>query len=252
MATFADLSTLLLTFFVLMLSFANIDIEKFRDLLGSVQNAFGVQMKDRGEFQPTKKEKDLGPMEQQGTPSEQVKTGVAKDEAKGEVKSEVKSEERDPHEESKEMAEKLNEMMGEGIPVDQIEIKAGSNGVRIRITGHIMFTLGQAEVKYQAYPFLDSIVEAMNNYDYYLLVEGHTDSLNISTQQFPSNWELSSARASAVVRYLINQGISHSRLSGIGHAYNYPIADNMTAEGRDMNRRVEFIFTRSPFRSVID
>ena len=100
---------------------------------------------------------------------------------------------------------------------------------------------------------LSNILTSKDTYYYYfLLVVGHTDSLKISTVQFPSNWELSSARASAVVRYRINHGIDNNRLSGIGHAYNFPLATNLTPEGRDLNRRVEFIFTRVPLRSVID
>lgn len=226
MATFADLSTLLLTFFVLMLSFASIDIEKFRDMLGSIQNAFGVQAKIQGEFQAVETER------------------TAKADSTKKV-NEVKVE-------LDQMAEKINETIEATKIGEQTEIKVGSNGVRIRITGNIMFDAGQAYIKYQAYPFLDGIAEAMHQYDYYLLVEGHTDSLAIHTAQFPSNWELSSARASAVVRYMIDKGIPQTRLSGIGHASNFPLASNATPEGREQNRRVEFIFTKTPFRSVFN
>lgn len=226
MATFADLSTLLLTFFVLMLSFANIDIEKFRDMLGSVQNAFGVQTRVRGDFQAVETEQTA-----KADSTEKV----------NEVKVELDQ-----------MAEKINETIEKTKIGEQAEIKVGSNGVRIRITGNIMFDAGHAEVKYQAYEFLDGIAEAMNQYDYYLLVEGHTDSLAIRTSQYPSNWELSSARAAAVVRYMIDKGIPQNRLSGIGHASNFPLVSNATPEGREQNRRVEFIFTKKPFRSVFN
>ncbi len=226
MATFADMSTLLLTFFVLMLSFANIDIEKFRDLLGSVQDAFGVQKRVRGEFQAALDEQ------------------VFKADS---VTAEPQAEKL--HEELQQMSEQLDEVVQENMMQEQTEVQVGSNGVRIRITGHIMFGPGQADVKYAAYELLDGIAEAMHNYDYYLMIEGHTDSIPINTAQFPSNWELSSARASAVVRYMINKGIDPLRLSGIGHGANYPIADNSSPEGRESNRRVEFIFTQTPFRA---
>lgn len=230
MATFADMSTLLLTFFVLMLSFANIDIEKFRDLLGSVQDAFGVQTRVRGDFQAALDEQIFEADTLDNVPpAEEV------------VKQEMQK-----------MSEQLDEVVEENMMQDQTEVKVGSNGVRIRITGHIMFDGGQADVKYAAYELLDGIAEAMFNYDYYLMIEGHTDSIPINTAQFPSNWELSSARASAVVRYLIDKGIDPLRLSGIGHGANYPIADNSTPEGRESNRRVEFIFTRTPFRATFD
>lgn len=227
--TFADLSTLLLTFFVLLLSFANIDIEKFRDLLGSIQNAFGVQQRERGEFQAVIREID-------------VPVGIDQKDAVADRKKQ----------QLQKMAQQIEQVIEDNNLKEDTKIQVGSNGVRIRITGQLLFDLGEANVKPQAYKFLDGIVEAMKSFDYYLLVEGHTDSLKISTFHYPSNWELSSARASAVVRYLIENGIDHNRLSGIGHAHNYPISDNRTPEGRHLNRRVEFIFTRTPFRAVLD
>lgn len=232
MATFADMSTLLLTFFVLMLSFANIDIQAFHDLLGSVQNAFGVQTRERGEFQAVLKDND------HGNAWENVKLDSLEQEI-GKI-------------ESQQMASHIENVVKDNNLKDQTEVQIGQNSVRIRITGQLMFAPGKATLRYKAFKFLNGIVEAMKNYDYYLLVEGHTDSLDISTEIFPSNWELSGARAAAVVRYLIKKGIDHKRLSGIGHAFNYPIASNKTREGRNLNRRVEFIFTRTPFRAVIN
>ncbi|MBN2013458.1 OmpA family protein [candidate division KSB1 bacterium] len=222
MATFADMSTLLMTFFVLMLSFANIDVQKFRDLLGSVQNAFGVQTHKRGQYQAVTNEQNsqqLAAVEQQ---------------------------------QKQDMAAQLEQTMQELQETENADVSVGENSIRIRIKGQLMFELGKATLLEGAYELLDGIVTAMQNYDYYLLVEGHTDSLKISTFCFPSNWELSGARASAVVRYLIEKGIEPRRLSGIGHAYNYPIASNKTPEGRELNRRVEFIFTRTPFRNLIE
>ena len=228
MTTFSDLTTLLLTFFVLMLSFANIDVAKFRDLLGSIQNAFGVQEREHGEFQPVANEDDLQKIEI------------------------IQNDDELKKKELEQMAQKIEQVSDENQLKEFTKIQVGSNSVRIRITGQLMFSLGKADIKPQAYKLLDGIVEVMQNYDYYLLVEGHTDSLKISTAHFPSNWELSSARASAVVRYMISKGTNHKRLSGIGHAYNYPIATNKTREGRHLNRRVEFIFTRTPSRAVLD
>ncbi len=223
MATFADMSTLLLTFFVLMLSFANIDVQKFRDLLGSVQNAFGAQTLERGHFQPVVQ-----------NDSTIVKETLAEQQQKTQI------------------AEEMKKTLEDIKQSDQSEVTVGENSVRIRIKGQLMFAPGKARLRPEAYPLLDGIVEAMKTYDYYLLVEGHTDSLKISNYHYPSNWELSGARAAAVVRYLIDKGIDPHRLSGIGHAANFPIASNKTPEGRNLNRRVEFIFTRTPFRSLIE
>ena len=85
-----------------------------------------------------------------------------------------------------------------------------------------------------------------------LLVEGHTDSVPITTERFPSNWELSGSRAAAVLRYLIGLGIDPKRLTCVGLADSYPIANNDTKQGRAANRRVEFVLTKQPFRPEIN
>ena len=77
-----------------------------------------------------------------------------------------------------------------------------------------------------------------------IVVEGHTDNVPISSAQFPSNWELSTARATTVVRFLISRGLDRNRLSASGYADLHPIASNATAAGRELNRRVEIVLQR--------
>jgi chemotaxis protein MotB len=131
------------------------------------------------------------------------------------------------------------------------EVQSGARGIRIRVKGALLFDPGAATVKSVATPFLDSLVQVMEKFDYFLLVEGHTDALPISTAMFPSNWELSSYRAASVLRYLIDHGIDPRRLTSVGLAANYPLAPNDTPEGRAANRRVEFLLTKQPFRAEI-
>jgi chemotaxis protein MotB len=83
-------------------------------------------------------------------------------------------------------------------------------------------------------------------------VEGHTDSVPISTDRFPSNWELSGARAAAVLRHLIDSRIDPRRLTCVGLADNFPLAANSSSEGRATNRRVEFVMTKTSFRPEIN
>ena len=77
-----------------------------------------------------------------------------------------------------------------------------------------------------------------------IIVEGHTDNVPISSAQFPSNWELSTARATTVVRYLISQGVNRARLEAVGYADLHSVATNATATGRARNRRVEIVLER--------
>ena len=231
MTTFADLSTLLLTFFIIMLSMANIDIQNFRDMLGSVKDAFGVQVKERGEYQAVVKEVEKPKVKQEDPADDNVKT----------------AEKTEREEASKDISDAIKQTnMGE-----LAQVSMGSRGIRIRVKGKLLFDPAQANIKIQAKPFLDSLVKVMKKFKYFLLVEGHTDSSPISTDRFPSNWELSGARASSVLRYLTMKDIDQKRLASVALADIYPIALNKTKEGRMKNRRVEFVLTKQPFRTEI-
>ena len=135
---------------------------------------------------------------------------------------------------------------------DMADIKNGSRGIRMRIKGALLFDPGKAALKKTALPLIDSLAEVLYKRGYYLLVEGHTDASPISTERFPSNWELSGARAAAVLRHLIVTGIDSKRLTCVGLADSYPLAENDSEQGRAENRRVEFVLTKQPFRPEIN
>lgn len=251
MATFADMSTLLLTFFIILLSMANMDVQKFKDLLGSVREAFGVQFVQPGEYQAVVVEepKPVGePGEGEYAPREDD-TGVEED-LLAEIEAErLKEEEKRQIEEA---AQDIRDAIDKTRVGDNTEVIAGENGIRIRVKGALLFEAGEAQLRPQARPFLDNLVVVLEKFDYNLLVEGHTDSTPIKTAMFPSNWELSGYRAASVLRYLITWGIDPHRLTSMGMADTYPIADNSTPEGRATNRRVEFVLTKKNFRTEIN
>jgi chemotaxis protein MotB len=114
-------------------------------------------------------------------------------------------------------------------------------GIRLILQEKILFPSGSAEIKPETYPILDKLYEILKDLPNPVEVEGHTDSIPISTEKFPSNWELSTARASSIVRYFIAKGISPERLKASGYADTKPIASNATPEGRAQNRRVEIV-----------
>ena len=246
MATFADMSTLLLTFFVIMLSMATVDVMKFKEMLGSVKEAFGVTFETHGEYRATIQD-EVTPPEDPGQGEWQQLQQEFKEEYYAEVEAAAEA-----AEEREKAAEEIQKQIDQSQMGDQIEVSSGDNGIRIRVKGALLFGAGQADLMSQAVPFLDALVQVMNKFTYYLLVEGHTDSTPISTDRFPSNWELSSHRASVVLRYLIYKGINPGRLTSVGLGATYPLASNDTPEGRAANRRVEFILTEKPFRPVID
>jgi chemotaxis protein MotB len=119
-------------------------------------------------------------------------------------------------------------------------------GLVIRVlTDRLLFPSGQATLIAQALPLLKEIGELLNlDQTHPVAVEGNTDNVPIRSATFPSNWELSTARASTVVRTLITGGVSAQRLSASGYADLRPIASNATAGGRARNRRVEIVLQR--------
>lgn len=125
-----------------------------------------------------------------------------------------------------------------GGSIDVIERK---NGISFRISNDVLFDSGKSELAKKGFVELEKLVTYLKRTDYRVTVAGHTDNVPISTIRFPSNWELSSARAGSVVRFFQSRGIAPSRLVARGHADTEPLADNLTAENRAKNRRVELV-----------
>lgn len=247
MATFADMATLLLTFFVILLSMSTVDVIKFRSLLGSMEKAFGVQFEQPGEFQVTKPEEidpsfDPGKGQWQDQKTDYVDAIESEQARAQEVQRQKRSE----------ALKEMDEFLKRNDMEDNIEVSSGENGIRIRVKGALMFPPGQADLKAEAISFLDNLVKVQQKFGYNVVVEGHTDNLPISSSLFPSNWELSAYRATAVLRYLLDMGIPPKFLTAVGLADNFPIAGNESAEGRAENRRVEFLLMNKSFRPDID
>ena len=217
MCTFADLMSLLLTFFVLMLSMSSTEAAKFRAMAGSLRDAFG--MRSDLAISPT-------PMSDEILPHD--------DERQGD----------DGSPETDEFERELREALEE-LGVDTGEMKLdGDDTVLLRLDGDLLFASGEAALKPEALPAVDAIARYLRSTDYTLDVVGYTDNVPIATPVFPSNWELSAARAGQAVRRITEQRVEPGRLRAIGRAETEPIAGNDTAQGRSANRRVEFIFTR--------
>jgi chemotaxis protein MotB len=125
---------------------------------------------------------------------------------------------------------------------NQITVKNGTQGIEIGIDARILFKSGDARLLTQSFDVLDEIAAALRKQtDSNILVEGHTDSVPISNARYASNWELSSARAGAVVRFLVDKGIGSRRLAAVGRADNFPLVVGDDAAARAMNRRVTIL-----------
>jgi chemotaxis protein MotB len=216
MTTFADLMTLLLCFFVLLLSFSEIDRHKFKVLTGSLREAFGVQRLRNVWDLP--KGIDI-------ISSEFNEPSFTSDVLKEKIRSAVELTRRKGN---------LN-----------VNFRENEVSMTVTIDGKLLFGPGEVNLREEALPVLDRFKDAISASARRVVVIGHTDESKINSSRFASNWELSSARACAVVRYLIDQGsLEPLRFSAMGKAHTVPVAPNDTRENRAKNRRVELVFQK--------
>lgn len=255
--TFADLMSLLMCFFVLLLSFAEMDVVKFRQLAGSMNFAFGVQSKVAAEqipkgtsvvaqeFSPGKPEPTVIKQIQQVT-SEDWKEFLKRDESDSQkseqehdanARSETESEgESKSSAQALRIAEALADEIKSGLLT--VEVREGKTIIRIEEKGS--FPSGSDELKPSFSPVMEKISSILRSAYGSIQVSGHTDDVPIKTRRFRSNWELSSARSVTVLHELLKyQDLDQSRFTIEGLASSRPLDSNDTNEGRARNRRVE-------------
>lgn len=161
--------------------------------------------------------------------------------------------------EKKAIENRANEMQGELDDLSdslQIVIEKNAKYTMLRVPEKLLFNSSQVNIHKEGRALLDNIADILKRYqEYDVRVEGHTDNVGIKPEfydKFRSNWELSTARATEVIRYLINKkGISPDRLVAVGYGEHRPVASNDTADGRRQNRRVEFyIAQKGPVKDI--
>jgi len=130
--------------------------------------------------------------------------------------------------------------------IEGVSVAEGNRGITLRIDNNLLFSSGQASLTPRGQRVLQDLMETLETFDGRISVEGHTDNIPISTNRFPSNWELSTGRATSVLRYLADAGLPETRLRAIGYADTQPLESNDTPRGRAANRRVELLLTREP------
>lgn len=228
--TFGDLMSLLLCFFVLMLSFSELDRKKYKIVAGSLANAFGIQ-RDEKVFDSPKGMKMIAmSFDQEVVPQHEKDAFVASQPIES-VGEEIKAQ--------------LKHHL-EGLE-DKVEIEVNGNQTIIRLTGETTFDSGRADIRPQLIPLLNEIGNRLKATQGDLIIAGHTDNVPVSGARFKSNLQLSIARAAEVAGFMIHQvQISPSRISTMGFGKYRPIDTNDTARGRERNRRVEIILTAHP------
>jgi chemotaxis protein MotB len=234
LVSYADFITLLFAFFVTMYAISRVDEQKLGSAVESLQRALGslipVQVSQRESGAFTNKTVPFNPTII-GTTEGQIKT------------SEMESF-RKLSEEIQREVEKLTGGIGKNNPPSNSQIKyiIDKRGLVIRVPEAFFFNSGEASIRQEFTPILTALGNSLAKVPNHIRIEGHTDSVPINTPQFPSNWELSTTRATSIVRYLLAyHAIEPSKISATGYGEFRPIAQNHKADGRVQNRRVDVV-----------
>ena len=145
-----------------------------------------------------------------------------------------------------EQLEELRVLFSEKISENQsVTFLKEGRGLVLRLNNSVIFDEGSAIIKNDALKTIDEIVDTISKIDNNVLVEGHTDSTPINNEKFPSNWELSTARATNIIAYMLkSKKVEPKRLSAVGYGEYMPIEDNTSSGGRLLNRRVDIIILK--------
>lgn len=145
------------------------------------------------------------------------------------------------------VSDQLEQGLGAFIKDDLVAVKRNDFWIELEMNSELLFLSGEAAVSKKAQPVFKEIAQIIQSLPNAINVEGHTDDVPINNLKFPSNWDLSSARATSVVQELVKEGIDPTRLSAVGYGEFHPIGDNTTEEGRFKNRRVTLVLMSQAF-----
>ena len=213
--SYADLVTLLLGFFILLYATADSNTVKLEALSQSLQEAFNVGVKEA----PT------------GGGILQGGSGLIPSGQRFDINADLEA-----------IRRLVKEQSDKAGLSGKIVVSKDQNNIVIRLSDNLLFASASADVRSDAKPLLAIVAQALKQTPNEVRVEGHTDNIPLVTERYASNWELSSARATAVLRHLTDQlGADPSRLFAAGYAEFRPISGNLTPEGRALNRRADIV-----------
>ncbi len=272
--TYADMLTLLFALFMVLFSISSVNISKYQVLQQSLKSAFSGSILPGGHailqsgsqstaehtpataavpsivpLTPTPTARSSSSTGAANTPAAQAaKAAAAKPLTTAQLQAALNSMSASVAEQDSFLAlqKKLNAYAKAHGFGAQVQTVIERRGLVVRVlTDKLLFDSGQATLQPAGQPLLEEVAQLLNvDKSHPITVEGHTDNQPIATAQFPSNWELSTARATTVVRFLIAHGVGASRLGAVGYADLHPIASDATAAGRARNRRVDIVLMR--------
>lgn len=250
--TFADLMSLLLTFFVLLLSFSNMEVTQFKKMAGAMSESFGLQSFDALS----------GIIELEGTAVGTTAKNVAPiflpdqlpTDQIGPDEADLAEDQEPPSQEvpdlqaaaSKRTFNDLQTVMASEIAADVMDLIRAGNATVVRFPDKVSFPSGSGELKPEFLPVLGKVLSVLNETDGRIIISGHTDDIPIATDQYRSNWDLSASRATSVAHFILKHTtIGAERITVQGFADSRPLAANDSEGNRAKNRRVEITIEHS-------
>jgi chemotaxis protein MotB len=231
LVSYADFITLLFAFFVVMYALSTVNEGKYRVLSESLIGAFSSRSAERIVPPPAP------PLPRTSPPRPIIRPA----DLHGKQREQMRG-----------IAQEILKLLDSLVRDGQVKVTQSNRGISLEINASVLFASGQAQLRVESQRALEQVARVIATTDHGIEVEGYSDNAPISTSQFPSNWELSAARASSVVRLFIEKGVAEPRLSAIGYGPNHPVASNETLEGRARNRRVTVTILAETPGKVVD
>jgi chemotaxis protein MotB len=265
--TYADMITLLMALFMVLFSISSVNVSKYKSLQESLKAAFSGSILPGGKaltqsgaqaeqakaaqdtaipsivaINPTVADQNSSSSSSRTSPPQSITAASASEQAKTLIAAAKIEEQQLQH-----LKAQLDQYLKVHGLQNEVQTTISRRGLVVRVlTDKVLFDSGQATLKPAGLPLLGEVANLLNvATNHQIAVEGHTDSVPIASAQYPSNWELSTARATTVVRYFISRSVEASRLTASGYADLHPLASNATDRGRQLNRRVEIVLLRN-------
>lgn len=256
--TYSDMITLLLALFVVLFSISSVNISKFVSLQQSLKAAFSGSILNNGSSilqsgadstAHNNPNNTVVPAIVPLTPTVPKPTDQGAQASQAQINALMKEAQASSQETSdfRALQHRLNAYAQAHGFANQVKAQIQQRGLVVTVlTDNLLFSSGSDTLESASYPLLNEISNLidLDAERHPVDVEGYTDDVPISTTQFPSNWELSTGRATDVLQYLLSRGVPGARLLASGYADHFPVASNATPEGRAHNRRVEIVFER--------
>lgn len=252
LVSYADFITLLFAFFVVMYATSSVNEGKYRVLSDSMLAAFEGPVRSLDPLQTGQmvrspiSEGHFTPAEMEAPKPEEIELPLLEPKAEPEEAPPDLQGENTPIAELNMMAGKMESSLMPQIEDDMVDVRRKEDWIEVEIKSNILFASGSARLTGEAIPVMRKIAGILQGFPNPVQVEGYTDNVPIHTVAYPSNWELSAARAASVVHLFMKNGVRADRMVAIGYGEHRPIADNETPEGRNKNRRVVIIIPALP------